>query len=103
MAARNPREVWTPEVVRRRIQTAHIVAGLQKFFRGKLKLSASQVRAAEILLRKTLPDQSAIAHSGNVWLGKPEELSEVELDRRIAAAAREETPSPGTQELPELH
>jgi hypothetical protein len=67
---------WTPEIVRRRIQTAHIVAVLQKHIRGKIELSTSQVRAAEVLLRKTLPDQTAITHSGEIGVSKPDELSD---------------------------
>jgi len=33
---------------------------------GKVELSQTQVRAAEILLRKALPDLAAIEHSGDV-------------------------------------
>ena len=33
---------------------------------GKNKMSATQVRAAEVMLRKTLPDLAAIQHSGEL-------------------------------------
>jgi hypothetical protein len=91
---------WTPEIVRRRIQTAHIVTVLQKHIRGKLELSASQVRAAEVLLRKTLPDQTSITHSGQIETVKPDELTDAQLahiatasgDGVIEAQIRQEEP-----------
>jgi hypothetical protein len=42
-------------------------------------MSPTQLRAAEVLLKKTLPDLSAIAHTGVLELVKPEELSDAEL------------------------
>lgn len=33
---------------------------------GKLELSLTQLKATEILLRKTLPDLSAVEHSGEI-------------------------------------
>jgi hypothetical protein len=101
MAARLTK--WTPEVVRERIKTSHLVRGLYRHFKGLQELSPTQLRAAEILLRKTLPDQSAIAHTGRIGIEKPEELSEAELDRRIALASGKETQTPGEKELSELH
>jgi hypothetical protein len=92
---------WTPEIVRRRIQTAHIVTVLQKHIRGKLELSPTQVRAAECLLRKTLPDQSAVTHSGAIEMTTPDELTDSLLahiastgsDGAIEAPASEKEPS----------
>lgn len=40
-----------------------ILDRLQKHTQGKLDMSSTQVRAAEILLRKTIPDLSSIEHS----------------------------------------
>ena len=47
--------------VRRKIQTSQLVNRLQDHSNGKVELSTTQVRAAEILLRKTMPDLSAVS------------------------------------------
>jgi hypothetical protein len=43
-----------------------IVNRLSDHVRGKVKLTAAQVRSAEVLLRKCVPDLSAVAVSGEV-------------------------------------
>lgn len=102
MAARLTK--WTPEVVRQRIKTAHIVRRLQSHISGRLELSPTQVRACEILLRKTLPDQSAIAHTGTLELTKPEELSDIALANIASTSSNGITEAPsGTKEPSELH
>jgi hypothetical protein len=53
MAAR--KTTWTPDLVRSRIQTTQLVKRLQDHVHGKVELSATQVRAAEVLLARTLP------------------------------------------------
>ena len=58
MAARN--RVGLSEATRKRIQTSMLVNRLEDHILGKVELSTSQVRGIEILLRKTLPDISAI-------------------------------------------
>jgi hypothetical protein len=104
MAARKPREQWTPEVVRQRIKTSHIVSVLQRHIRGALELSPTQVRAAEILLRKTLPDQSAIAHAGTLDLRKAEDLSDSALAHIASSSGDRITEASGSQKEPsELH
>lgn len=57
---------WTPDVVRQRIQATAIMNRLTDHALGKIALTATQIRAAEILLRKTVPDLSAVEHSGEV-------------------------------------
>ena len=47
------------EQTRKRIKTSMIANRLMDHISGKCEMSATQVRAAEILLRKTLPDLSA--------------------------------------------
>lgn len=49
------RDAWTPDKVRQRIQVSMLVQRLQKHVLGKVKMSATQVRAAEVLLARTLP------------------------------------------------
>lgn len=57
MAARN--RTWTPEVVRQKIRTSMLVNRLQNHASGRLEMSKTQIQAAGILLRKTLPDMVA--------------------------------------------
>jgi hypothetical protein len=66
---------------REKIQVSHIVNRLQKCIEGEVELSPQQIQAANILLRKTLPDLQATDatvdnnHSGAVtvvWGGKQE-------------------------------
>lgn len=46
--------------VRAKIQASQLVNRLQSHVDGKTELSPSQIKAAEILLRKSLPDLSAV-------------------------------------------
>lgn len=57
MAARN--RTWTPEVVRQKIRTSMLINRLQNHVLGRLSMSKTQLQAAGILLRKTLPDMVA--------------------------------------------
>lgn len=54
------------ENTRARIQTTKLAERLMDHVLGKCELSATQVRAAQILLNKTLPDLQAHEHSGAV-------------------------------------
>jgi hypothetical protein len=53
------------EHVRLKIKTAALVNALQDHAEGKKNMEPSQLKAAEILLKKTLPDLSAITVSGD--------------------------------------
>jgi hypothetical protein len=57
MAARN--RTWTPEIVRQKIRTSMLINRLQNHVSGRLEMSKTQIQAAGILLRKTLPDMVA--------------------------------------------
>lgn len=52
------------EDVREKIQASQIINRLQDCLDGKVDLSTSQMKAAEILLKKTLPDLSAVELGG---------------------------------------
>jgi len=54
------RTAWTPDKVRKRIQVGMIVDRLHRHLEGTLELSPTQIKAAELLLRKTVPDLSAM-------------------------------------------
>lgn len=69
MAARKnkgTKEHGWPANVRERIQTSMLVNRLTNHALGKVKMEPSQVRAIEILLRKTLPDLQATELSGGM-------------------------------------
>ena len=81
MAAR--KRIWTPDIVRERIKVGMLVHCLQKQALNGGGMDANQLRAIEILLKKTLPDLSAVAHSGSIETTRPEELT----DERLADIA----------------
>lgn len=63
MAARN--RVGLSEATRARIQTTMLVERLQNHILGEVEINQTQMRAIEILLKKTLPDLSSIEISGD--------------------------------------
>lgn len=65
---------WSQEV-RERIQTSMLINRLQDHVLGQVELASSQIKAIEILLRKTLPDLQAIEHSGAIALTHEERLA----------------------------
>jgi len=50
---------------RHRVQVSQLINRLQDHADGKCEMSPTQVRAAEILLKKALPDLAAVTHSGD--------------------------------------
>ena len=63
MAARlNPRH---SDLVRQKIQAAVIIDRLHRHFMGKLELSATQLRSAEILLDRSVAKLSQIQVAGH--------------------------------------
>lgn len=71
MAARK-NQVRLSEQWRERIRTAGILERLEKAAMGELEVSPAQLKAAEIVLRKTLPDLARTEVSGQD--GGPQEL-----------------------------
>lgn len=53
------------ERTRAKIQTSQIINRLTKLVNGEIEMSAQQVTAAQVLLRKSLPDLSAVTLSGD--------------------------------------
>ncbi len=62
MAAR--KQLWHDSATREKIQVSQLINRLRAHGNGTLELSATQVRAIEILLRKCLPDLAAVEHTG---------------------------------------
>jgi hypothetical protein len=57
---------WTPEKVRQRIRVGVVLRRVQNHALGKIAMSATELKAAEILLRKAVPDLKGVEHSGTV-------------------------------------
>lgn len=51
---------------RDKIKVGVILNRLQNHILGKVKMTPTQVQAANILLKKVIPDLKAIEHSGNL-------------------------------------
>jgi hypothetical protein len=78
MAART-RKIRHDENTILKIKTSQILNRLSNHTFGKVKLTATQVRAAEILLRKVLPDLAASQVDQTVTVRDARELTDAEL------------------------
>jgi len=77
------RAAWTPEKVRERIRIGVLINRLSNHVLGKIEMTPTQIRAAEILLKKKLPDLSAVEHSGSVQHRHANELTDAEIAERL--------------------
>ncbi len=103
MAARD--RTWTPEVVRRKIRTSMLINRLQNHVAGKLEMSKTQIQAAGILLRKTLPDMVAqtVEQRPLEAMRDDELLATLQSIRSYLAAQGTGEGSSGTSELPSVN
>ena len=62
MAARKDSRIKTKH--REAIQTSMLINRLSDHILGKVEMTSTQIRAAQILLNKSLPDLRATEHSG---------------------------------------
>lgn len=76
---------------RTKIANSQILKCLVEHVEGKREMSASQVTAGIALLRKVMPDLSAIEHSGEVDVRKASELTDDELASVIRARSGDRT------------
>ncbi len=66
------------EDVRKKIQASQLINRLTDHVLNGLEMSVSQIKAAEVLLRKSLPDLSAVQMDANVTTRTlDQELSEL--------------------------
>lgn len=65
MAART-RKILHDERTKEKIQTTQLINRLQNHALGKVEMTPTQVRAAEILLKKTTPDLSSAENKTEV-------------------------------------
>jgi hypothetical protein len=92
------------EMVLKKIQASQLINRLQDHVLGVVEMKDSQIRAADILLKKVLADQKAVEHSGEIRRKAPSEMTLQELDERIARlAAREEATASGSAEPAGVH
>ncbi|EXL09716.1 hypothetical protein [Aquamicrobium defluvii] len=66
------------ERTRAKIQTSQIINRLQQLIKGEVEMTPQQVSAANILLRKTLPDLSSVTMDANVTVSHEDALGELE-------------------------
>ena len=69
---------------RAKIQTSQIINALFKHVKSENKMTSTQVRAAEILLKKTLPDLSAVEATIKPKETDPEEIQQ--KDKELLAS-----------------
>ena len=90
---------------REKIRVSMIINHLQNHLLGRIQLSKSQLRAAEILLRKRLPDLAMVDFTGQLEVNHvarvPQPVGDIDEWRRQFApkAANETTPAPQPKQL----
>lgn len=92
MAARN--KLTHDYKTRQKIQTTQIVNRLTKHIHGEIELSNTQIRAAEILLRKSLPDLTSI--SGTLEVADAREMTTAQIIRELQGLGYGQLASNGT-------
>ena len=100
MAAKYRR--WTPEVVRARIKAGMLVKALIDHTLGNREMVPSQVTAGLGLLKKVIPDLSAMDIK-SVATNDIRELETAELHRRISALEGAVSPPRSIDEPAEVH
>jgi hypothetical protein len=73
------------DFVREKIRASQLVNRLEEHVLGKVDMTATQVTAALGLLKKCVPDLSAVEHSGTVDVNPLAELTDDELAHTLAA------------------
>ena len=76
-----------PELARERIEGGKLINRLADHAEGVCEMSSTQIKAAEILLRKVVPDLKAVEHSGTLTT-RYEALTDEELNGVIAERLR---------------
>lgn len=94
---RRSRRTRIDDLTRERIQVAIILNRLHDHVKGTLELSMTQIRAAEILLRKALPDLVQVEANANVvhhFIRAPEVLTEEQWLEKRAIVSGKPNPDP---------
>lgn len=77
MAARKKKIVLS-EAWKEKIRTSLIINRMVKHFDGELELTNSQIKVAEILLKKVVPDLKSIEMSGSLEVTTVDALKELD-------------------------
>jgi hypothetical protein len=78
MAARTVKIRQTEET-RAKIKVGLLLKHLMDHAVGEIEMSATQIRAAEILLKKAMPDLTSVEHSGELNIGDVATLPDAQL------------------------
>jgi hypothetical protein len=90
MAAR--KMLFHPDVVREKIRVSQLLNRLDLHANGEVDLSPTQIKAIEILLKKAMPDLSAVDLRGSVEVHDHNRLSDAELAALAIADRSTRTP-----------
>jgi hypothetical protein len=96
MAAR-VNKIRHDDETRKKIKTSQLLNRLQNHALGECEMTATQIRAAEVCLKKVLPDLAGIEHSGEIETRRAGELTDNELASiatRSSAGTASETVDP---------
>jgi hypothetical protein len=97
-------QVGWPAEVRHRIKTSMLIKRLTDHAEGLVELQPTQVKAIEILLRKTLPDLSQVSGTIENVIRNVEDLSDTELAAIAAGRSSRAIAAPDSAEEPDsLH
>lgn len=69
------------------IKTSMLIKRVYGHAIGEVEMSPTQLRAAEILLKKTLPDLQSIDHTGDVTFTDARQLTRQELEHIAASGS----------------
>lgn len=69
---------------RQKIQASQLINRLNSHAKGECEMTATQIKAATVLLAKVMPDLKAVEHSGTVTT-QYESLSDDQLNAQIAS------------------
>jgi hypothetical protein len=90
--------LFHPDEVRQKIQTSQLLNRLHNHAIGELELTQTQIKAIEILLKKSIPDLSSVDIQGSLEVHDPNRLSDAELasiassgSRRLIEAPRDKS------------
>lgn len=110
MENRARKKNWHPDIVRQRIRVSALLRRLEKFALGEkddqglvIVMSPAQVSAALGVVKKAVPDLSAVELSGEVRHRRVEEFTDDELaDIAARGSSRAAEEAAGTQEPPSI-
>jgi hypothetical protein len=95
--------LFHPDHVREKIRASQLINRLQAHFFGEIELTAAQIRTAEILLRKCLPDLAAAeigsGQAHRYVIEVPPTLSKEEWQKKYSGSL---TTTPESIDLPTL-